>query len=273
MKALTVARRELAGHFHAPIAWVVGTLFLAAQGFSFWAVIQTLADPEHAPTYGAVLRQHFGGTLLHWAIVLPVVAAISMRLVAEDKRQGTWELLGTAPVAEETVLLGKWLGAVAFYALLWLPTLLHLLVLRAVAGAGVDPGPVIAAYGGALLVGAGFLAVGIAASAATANQIVAAVVTFALLLGLLLVGQIPELAPGWIADAPRAAAVLHALDVRDHMDRFARGAVDTPPILFHLGVAAVGLAAASVTAVAGRRRAGELRARALAALLVLVIAV
>ena len=85
-RILTIARRELLAAFHAPIAYVVMVLFLALQGFSFWAVVEVLADPSRPAGYGAVLRTHFGGTFLYWAVLFAVVALVTMHLVAEERR-------------------------------------------------------------------------------------------------------------------------------------------------------------------------------------------
>jgi ABC-2 type transport system permease protein len=265
---LSIWRRELAGYFHAPIAYVVGVLFLVIQGLSFWTLVEVLSDPARPAPYGAVLSGYFGGSVMFWAVLFLVVAVLAMRLVAEEKRQGTWELLLTTPVDVRQVLVGKWLGALSFYAMLWAPTALYLVVLARYApdGASFDGGPVVAAYLGVLLAGAGFLAVGVAASAATANQIVAAVSCFVILLVLLVVGQLPELAPSWMGPTGRTVAAW--IDVRGHLDRFARGAVELGPVAFYLGLAAAGLALASALAAVGRRRRGEVGARLLAAALV-----
>lgn len=272
---LTIARRELASYFHAPIAYIVGVLFLVIQGLSFWAVVEVLANPAQPAPYGAVLRGHFGGSVLYWMVLFLVVAVLAMRLVAEEKRAGTWEALLTTRVQDGSVLLGKWLGAVGFYALLWVPTLLYLVMLEHYAppGASLDLGPVAAAYLGVLLSGAGFLALGLAASTATSNQIVAAVATFVVLLVVLVIGQLPDIAPSWIEESPRLAGFVQFVDVRDHMDRFARGAIDLAPVAFYASVTVAGLVTATALAAVGRRRAGEVQGRLLAAALVAVILV
>jgi ABC-2 type transport system permease protein len=260
--AFVIARREVAVLFFTPIAYVIGVLFLALQGFSFWAVVEVLSDPRQQVGYGAVLRTHFGGTVLYWAICFALIAVISMRLCAEEKRQGTWEALLTTPVSEFQVLAGKWLGGFTFYLCLWLPTLIFPVVLQAFSppGLSIDPGPVVSAYLGVMLGGAAFVAIGVAASVTTQNQMVAAVTTFALLMALLFVGQ----ARDFFAGAPPSLA---ALDVRAHMDRFASGEVDLAVCLFYVGLSAFGLALADALAVVGRRSRRELRARAATAAL------
>jgi ABC-2 type transport system permease protein len=268
-----IARRELGAYFHAPIAYVAGVLFLVLQGFSFWALVSVLADPARPAPLGAVLHQHFGGTFLYWTVLLAYVALLAMRLVAEDRRQGTWETLLTAPVDVEAVLAGKWLGGVGFYLCLWLPTALYPALIWVYAPAPPDPGPILAAYLGVVVTGMAFLAVGLAASAATSNQIVAAILSFAALMLLLLLGQVRELLPAWLDAHPRAAALLAHLDLRGHMDALARGVIALPVLVFHASLAAVGLAAAQLVAVRDRRARSERRRRALAFALVAASAV
>lgn len=268
-----VARRELYAYFHAPIAYVAGVLFLVLQGFSFWALVSVLADPARPAPLGAVLHQHFGGTFLYWTVLLAYVALLAMRLVAEDRRQGTWETLLTAPVDIEAVLVGKWLGGVGFYLCLWLPTALYPALIAVYAPVPPDPGPILAAYLGVGITGMAFLAVGLAASAATTNQIVAAILAFAALMLLLLLGQVRELAPAWLEAHPGLAALLAHLDLRGHMDALARGAIALPVLVFHASLAAVGLAAAQLVAVRDRRAKRERRRRALALGLVVASAV
>lgn len=266
MRTLAIARRELVAFFHAPIAYVVIVLFLALQGFSFWAIVEVLADPARPAGYGAVLRTHFGGTFLYWAVLFAVVALLTMRLLAEERRTGTFEALMTTAVTEGQVVVGKWLGAVAFYVLLWLPTALYPVLLATFAppGTEIDLGPIAAAYAAVLLSGAAFLAVGVAASSLTDSQVVAAVVTFAGLLGLLLIGQLADL------DGGSAGTFVHHLDLRGHMDSFARGAIDVDAIALWGGLAALALALATWSAARGRGGRRAARRRAAAVLLVAV---
>jgi ABC-2 type transport system permease protein len=255
-QTLTIARREASAYLAAPIATVVLVLFLVVEGFSFFAVVRVLADPRRPAPYGAVLRSHFGGTFLYWAFLFFVVAATTMRLVAEEKRQGTWEALRTAPVSHVAIVAGKWLGALGFYVLLWLPTLLYVVILAALAppGAAPDGGPIATAYLGVVVTGAAFLAVGLAASALTRSQLVAAIACFVPLLALLLAGLAPQIAPETFARHPDLAAAVAAIDLRRHMDDFARGIVDTRALAFHGGLLAAALATAGVAVAHERRR-------------------
>jgi ABC-type uncharacterized transport system/ABC-2 family transporter protein len=236
---LAIARRELAAEGASPVAIVAWVVFLAVQGLSFFALLGTLADPRRPAPYGAVLRTHFGGSVLYWAFLFFVAAALTMRLVADERRRGTWELLRTTAVHEGSIVLGKWLGALAAWCVLWAPTALYVIVLAAFApeGGGPDAGPILTAYLGVLVTGASFLAIGLCMSTLTESQILAALLTFALLVGWLLAGVLPDLG---------TARLARIADVRAHMDDFARGVVDTRHLALHGGVTVVFLAAAAM---------------------------
>jgi ABC-2 type transport system permease protein len=237
VKALAIARRELASYFLTPLGYAVATLFLLVEGYSFW-LFMALLNGQGAP-HGAVLQYFFGGTFLYWLFLMFLVAVVTMRLVAEERRTGTIEPLLTAPVGAWDVVLGKFLGALAFYAALFAPTLLYVLLLRAYAPAGAapDPGPIAAGYLGTLLVGAGAIALGLAASSVTRHQIVAALVTFVGLTLMLLVGAMGD---ALVRSGP-IAPVLQYVNLFRHMDDFGRGIVDSRRVVYHLGLIALGL--------------------------------
>ncbi|MFY0531356.1 DUF7088 domain-containing protein [Nannocystis pusilla] len=116
-----VARKELLSLFVTPLAYLVATLFLLNQGYNFALLLRVLNDPLAAP--GPVMQFYFGGSFfLFWLPVIFICAALSMRLVAEERRLGTLEALLTAPLSPGQLVAGKFVGAYAFYAALWLPT-------------------------------------------------------------------------------------------------------------------------------------------------------
>lgn len=250
MKALHLARRELAAYFLSPVSYLVLTLFLVVEGYSFWLFTELLSGRD--TPHGAVLQYFFGGTFLYWLFVMFLVSVITMRLVAEERRSGTLEPLLTAPVDEWEVVLGKFLGALGFWAALWLPTLLYVVVLRAYAppGAAPDPGPIASGYLGTLLIGASSLALGLLASTVTRNQILAAVLCFATLAMLLLVGALGD---ALVRSGPWSAVLQH-INLFRHMEDFGRGIVDSRHVVYHLGLAALALFAATRALAAQRGR-------------------
>ena len=257
MIVATVARRELAGFFHAPIAYAVGAAFLAVQGLSFAIIVDVLSDPRRSVAPGAVLAGHFGGTFLSWAILFALIAAIAMRAVAEERHQGSWESLVTTPADVATLLAGKWLGALAFYICLWLPTAAFPAILAVFSPPGslVDLGPIAGGYLGVFGIGAALISLGMAASALTDNQIVAAVASVAASLLVLAAGELTA-----------GSGLAAAIDLRGQLARFASGEIEGSALIYWAGLAALGLALAAVASARSRASAAELARRALLAL-------
>lgn len=242
---LVLWRRELAGYFLTPSVYIVAMCFLALIGFSFWTLTGLLV---RGVTATAVLRELFG-SIFFWIALLLVAPALTMRLFAEERRSGTFETLMTTPVRPVEAVLAKYAGALTYYAFLWLPPCSYGLVLRLVSPSEMplDPGALAAGYLGAMLVGAFFLAVGLLASALTRNQLVAAVMTFALLVSFFSAGFLPFVSFNESVQqiGPYVSAVQHMLD-------FSRGAVDSRPVVFYVINTAWFLFAA-VRVVEGRR--------------------
>jgi len=243
----TICRRELVAYFYSPLGWLVLTLFLLVQGYGFYAFVGLLSRPDSP--HGAVMQLFFGGTLVYWFFLIAIVSAISMRLVAGERRAGTLETLLTAPVADWVVLTGKYLAALLFYLVLWIPTLVYVALIWALVGdsSGIDPGPVATGYLGTILVGASSLAVGLLASTLAPTQIIAALATFSTLAIVVLLGLL-EL----VVTAPLTKAVLRYVNLFEQMEDFARGIVDSRHVAFHLSVVCFCLIASAVAL--GRRR-------------------
>lgn len=223
--ALATLSRELRAYFFSPLAYAILTLFLLVNGFIFWVIVSFLSDPR--ARIGAPLELFFGQTVYFWLVLLCIVPVLTMRLLAEERKSGTIEVLMTAPVTETQVVLGKYFAALLFYLCLWLPTLVYVAIIAR--HADVDPGPVAAGYLGVLGVGALFLAVGVFASSVARNQIVAAVLTFALLVLLFSCGLLANLVTGEVLKKAFAY-----LDLWQHMDDFAKGLVDTRRLVYYV---------------------------------------
>src|SRR5689334_12569319 len=166
-----VATRELRSYFLSPLAYVIIALFLALSGYLFALI---LANGREASLRGLVQNVS--------VLYLFIVPAISMRLLAEEQRTGTVELLLTNPVQEWEIVTGKFLASVMLLMIMLALTLLYPVFLFAFGNP--DRGPIITGYLGVVLQAAAFLAVGLWASSMTQNQIVAAIIAFALLLVL-----------------------------------------------------------------------------------------
>lgn len=223
MKAvLATYGRELRAYFLSPLAYVVLFFFLAINGLIFYALIGQLSQPG-APAVPP-MSYFFTGTGL-MLLILGVV--LTMRLLSEELKSGSIEVLMTAPVTEGQVVAGKYLAALTFFAFLWLPTVAYPAVIAW--HETVDWGPVASGYLGILLVGALFLSVGTFVSATTRSQLVAAMVTSVLLFLLFLLGWIGEL-----LNTDLSRQVFGYLDLGAHMDEFSRGIVDTRRLVYYL---------------------------------------
>jgi len=197
-----------------------------------------------------------------------------MRAIADDKRSGGWESLLTAGVGEGAAVAGKWLAAVAIYALIWLPTLAYLAVValyRADSG-GWDLPAIAVGYAGAIALGAALLAWPIAASAATGSPLAAGALGFAWLIAVFFVGELATLWPDLAVEHPAIAHGLEAVSLRAIASDFARGHVALRALVVLAGLAAAGLSLATLLACAGRRRAREVRVRALGTVAIAAIA-
>jgi ABC-2 type transport system permease protein len=221
---LATFSRELRAYFLSPLAYVVLFFFLVVNGFIFVIIVDYLNDPR-APA-GQPLDYFF--TAFWWLILLAVIPALTMRLLAEERGTGSIEVLMTAPVTENQVVVGKYLGALVFYIFLWSPTVLYGVILASYAE--VDWGPVAAGYLGLVLIGALFLSIGLFASSLTRNQLIAAIITFALL--LLLVLGVALL--GNLVDTPWLSDTLAYLNTLDHQEELSHGIVDTRRLVLYV---------------------------------------
>ena len=226
---LATYRRELRAFFFSPLAYVMLFFFLVVTGVIFVYIVGQLNNP--ASPGGPPLKFFFSAT---WLMLLLLGPLLTMRLVSEELRSGSIEVLMTAPVSEAEVVTGKFLASLAFYLALWLPTLSYAGIIAYVndgAGPGqkLDWGPVLSGYLGILLIGALFLAVGLFASALTKSQLLAAIITFALLLGFFSVGLLENL-----FNNETIKQAMGYMNLLNHLEDFAKGIVDTRRLVFYL---------------------------------------
>ena len=232
-KTLVMARRELAGYFFSPVAYVIGAAFLAGSAFVFFFGL----DLFGIPLFSAVLKRGSEATLRPLFEVMAYIMVfaaplLTMRLMSDEFRSGTIETLMTAPITDAEVVLGKFLGVMGFYVVL-LATTVVLLVLMAGFGRA-DPGVAVMGYLGMLLLGAAFLSVGLLASTLTSYQIVAAIAGIAILavFGVLMQLVVTHTGPPWNALAVKLNAMTYFKD-------FSRGMFDTRGLVFFISATAL----------------------------------
>jgi ABC-2 type transport system permease protein len=231
---LTIAKREVFAFFVSPIAYVVLTVWLLFFGIVFYILALVFAQQPGAETN--LLTAFFGGTTLFYLPLLVFTPVLTMRLLAEERASGTIEPLLTAPVSEVEVVLGKYLAALSFWCVLWVPTLSYVWLVARTGDHAVDWGAVGATYLGLFAVGMLYMAVGLLMSAVARNQIVAALLTFLVLGGLFVVGL-----AGYANVGDETRAIFEYLGLWTQMAGFAKGIVDTRYLVYDVSVAVIAL--------------------------------
>jgi ABC-2 type transport system permease protein len=230
-----VADRELRSYFLSPLAYIVIALFLALAGYLFALI---LANGHEASLRGLVSNVS--------VLFLFIVPAISMRLLAEEQRSGTVELLLTNPVQEWEIVVGKFLASVLLVVVMLALTLLYPLFLFVFGDP--DHGPILTGYLGILLQAAAFLAVGLWASSLTSNQVVAALVAFGLLLILWLSDNLGQFLGGTIGSVVSYASVIN------HFQSFPQGVIESKDVIYYLTLIVGGIVLSTLSLQSRRYR-------------------
>lgn len=174
---VVLARRELASYFFSPVAYLVliGQLVFAWVMFAFF--LADLRDPRRGGLPEPIII-HYVVNIIPVFVMMFFVPAITMRLLSEEKRSATLEVMLTAPVNELSLVLGKFIAAWTAYMMLWLPWWLFLVSLRYFGHEEFDYRPVLSFMVAQAVISAGFISMGLFCSSMTSNQIIAAVFTF-----------------------------------------------------------------------------------------------
>ncbi len=213
----SIARKELMIYFASPIAYVVAGVFLALTGVFF-------IDSIDRPFAEAAVRGLLLNSVFFLMTLLPPI--LTMRLLAEEQKLGTIELLLTAPVRDYEVIIGKYLASLAILSVTILCTLFYVGILYKFSSP--DLGPIFSGYLGFLIYGAACLSIGMLASSLTANQIVAAVVGFGIILLFTVIDRVSTVLSGMVA------TILAQLSLTTHFDAFSRGVIATNDITYYL---------------------------------------
>ncbi|MBF8299387.1 MAG: hypothetical protein HW397_436 [Dehalococcoidia bacterium] len=232
--ALAIASKELRVYFGSPVAYIIMALFLVVTGVLFVNSLEGAFREASLRVFFA--GESEGGGFLSNAVnatffLLLLGPILTMRLLAEETKMGTIELLLTAPINDYEVVLGKFLAGLVSILMLLVMTLYYPLLLMVVANP--DIGPMAAGYLGAALLGALFVAVGLFASSLTNNQIVAVMIGLVIFFLFWFIGDAALLLRG------NTAAILEFISVRTHYDTLAKGIIDTKGVIYFLALTAV----------------------------------
>ena len=240
-----LVEKEWRHYFGSPIAYVALAMWTLLFGLFYVLVFNRFLEISMR----SAQQMEFGGapklSLNEWVIsgvlhnmavvALFVTPMLTMRLLAEEKKQGTLELLATAPITAGQIVAGKFLGALSLYALMILAGLLNFALLWQYATVPPEWKPVATGALALLLVGACFIAVGLFVSTLTRNQIVAGTLTFGLLLGFWILGWLDQPTAGPLTK------VLAYMGLLTHLEELMKGVLDLKDVVFYLSFTAFGL--------------------------------
>lgn len=244
----TIAKREYDNYFASPLAYVIAAGLLFLLGGIFLIILQ-----------GSIQQAIFGGGtpvdigfINQWFYYLLVwtVPALTMRLISDENRTGTLELLLTAPVRDYELVIGKWLGSFLYILSVIGVSFIFAIVANYLAEPGIDQVKMMSSYLGLILISGALLALGTGISALFNNQIAAFFVTLALFIILWLLIGIPA---SFFPTNPAIGDVFRYLQIGNHYDTtFNSGVLYLSDVIYFLSLIAIGLFT-GVTAVDSRR--------------------
>jgi ABC-2 type transport system permease protein len=245
--AIAIAKKELNIYFATPIAYVMFTLYVVIGSWFFLRLVgiyesrsleymkeQDPAQLVHLNFQDIIFRNLFANLGL---ILIFIVPFLTMRLIAEEKKQKTIELLYTTPITSFQIVFGKFIAALFIVFLALLLTVIYPVLAQMFAGDsnGVDWRSVSLSYLGLFLMGAGYIAIGIFISALTESQVVAALVTCVTLLMLWIVGTAGNEAEGWLRE------LVMYLSTGSHLESFTKGTLAVKDVFYFLSIIILGL--------------------------------
>lgn len=212
---LTIAQKELRSFFNSAVGYVILTLFVLITGWFFASKLFLIGQAD--------MREIF-------SIIVPItylffIPAITMRLIAEEKKSGTLELLVTLPVRDAEIVIGKFLATVGLLAAALLLTLAYPLTLSMLGDP--DGGAMIGGYLGLLLMGASYLSIGLFTSGLTENQIIAFILGFVIILAFFMFDKVLVFFPESVT------SILQYLSITYHFENIARGVIDTRDLIYY----------------------------------------
>jgi ABC-2 type transport system permease protein len=225
-KTWIILKRELAAFFDSLMAYITIVLFLEFSGLFTWLYGSDIFFAGQAS-----LQVFF--QIAYWTLFF-FIPALTMRMIAEEKRSGTLELLLTKPVTDWQVVLGKFLATLALIVIALVLTLPYYITVANIGN--VDHGAVITGYLGLLLMSAAYISIGVFASSISGNQIVGFLVA-------LFIGIFFHIVFGFLASnfSGTVGEVLHYLSMNTHFDSISRGVIDTKDLVYFFSIIFLGL--------------------------------
>jgi ABC-2 type transport system permease protein len=228
----TIAKREYDNYFNSPLAYVVAlSIFLPLGGFFAYLIL----SGQQQALYGGAAPDTTFLNIVFVFLMIFLSPALTMRLISDEARMGTLELLLTAPVRDFELVAGKWLGAIMFVLTLVTLTLIFPIILNNYVLPGIDLKLLLASYIGVVLMTSALLALGVGISAIFSNQFAAFFVSLGLFFLLWFVISIPANFVG------TGGEVFNYLSLADHFYAVNRGTISLGDIVYFLSLTALGL--------------------------------
>jgi ABC-2 type transport system permease protein len=233
-KIIAIYKREIKYYFQSIAAYVSISVFLAISGYFFSSIFKyynflslevrrTSSVTSQLNLIDGIMRPLFGNISILILFTLPI---LTMRLLSEEKKQGTFELLMTYPVSESTVIAGKFLSSLTIFTIMLAGTLLYPIFLIIY----TDPElmPIASGYLGLFLMGASFISMGLFFSSLSENQLVSGILTLGTALLFLLIG--------WLAPIlePSLFNYVSQLSILFHFEPFSKGIIDSKDITYYI---------------------------------------
>lgn len=236
----TIAKREFKHYYSSPLAYVVAFMIFLILGIIFYANMAAASAQQFtASTYAPGIQVVISPLI---TILLFSTPAITMRLLADEQRMGTLELLLTSPVRDSELVVGKFLGAFLFMLSLIALTWVFPIVLNFLVSPGIDQGPLVTGYLGLILLIAVFIAIGVAISSMFTNPIPAFFATLGVLLILWMIGYPAQASGG------TGSALLSYLDLSEHFyNTFYAGIIELKDVVYYLSLTAFALLLGTVS--------------------------
>jgi ABC-2 type transport system permease protein len=214
---MTIFRREMRSYFNSPVAYIVITLFLLVSGYFFSSTlfINNSAD----------LRSLFG---IAGFILMLFTPAVTMRLLAEERRAGTIEILVTLPVKDEEIVVGKFLAGFALTAISIVLTFIAYLTIASLGNA--DFGAALGGYLGLILMSGVYVAIGLFTSSLSPNQIIAFIVGFVIIFTFFMLDKILPFLPDALA------SFFEYLSIDYHYGNISRGVIDSRDLIYYFSM-------------------------------------
>jgi ABC-2 type transport system permease protein len=241
-KIFALCKRDFISYFSLPIAYIVIAIFLFIAGNVFWVAYYNFGETYKMYSQYSWAKQDLSLAQMVFRpffmvmsnILLFTIPLITMRLISEEKKLGTFEFLFTSPITVPQIIFGKFFAAALFVLIMLLTTSVYPLLL-AIYGKP-DLSMISCGYLGLFLLALAFIALGLFASSLTENQIISAIIGFAIILLFWIIN--------WGADRvrnPKLADILNYLSIPDHFMDFAKGVIDTQHLFYFLSLVALGL--------------------------------